>query len=254
MAVELGRTTNGKPVVDILVKSYMGACFPTPFREDKALADLLRNKIALVGFSPYWSDYFEELGKHSSNPVGLFASSIFHVAETQDGEQLLGTVAGELAENFGTTMLEAEIDVPEVTGIQLQVLEKPPLAQFLVELRRRAEGVIGTWHPMPRMVSDSWVTFAQTLAASDPHKHAALLDLVISRYHYSSIDTMQAIEEEEGILGGFNERGGTYAILCGVAGAFAMYFPQMVVSRLIKTTQLYTWGQAAEVQQVVSVV
>lgn len=218
-------------ITSFLIEVYQDNCYPTPFRPelgDLEIATLVRNRMTGIPFSPYWGDIFNGFRNNQGNPTGPFAIKVLEAAKIQEGSTLLATVATELAGSFGEAVLSAEFDIP--------LLEEPqppsPLAQFLIDRRRELEDSTTLLHPRLPMISPAWMRLAHTLASTDPTKHDQLLKEIAQEYNRAYNDGTQAIEEEAGILGGFDDFGREHLVSVALAQTLARHYPEIVVSRL----------------------
>lgn len=139
-AAEFATTPSGEPVVDVLIEAYNGATCPNPFQEfqegSRVLvepltpqASLVRGRIGSIAFAPYWGELFQDFrDRFNGNPAGFFAQEIFQAAEEQDGTVLLRTVAAELGDKHPDRVLEAEIDLPGLEDVPINVPRLSSLA------------------------------------------------------------------------------------------------------------------------------
>lgn len=212
---------------EVLIQAYLGVCFPNPFhpeRGDPIMATLVRERMTRVNFAPYWRLMFVEFEGHYGNPAGLFAQNVLGAAETQEGPELLATVARELAGRFGEAVLRAEFDTPLLEGSQ----PSSPLAQFLIE--RRAT-LAGSSYIRPPMISPAWVGLAHTLASTDAVMHNQLLGEITLAYNGAYHDSARAMREDNW-MGGFDISSRNRLIKIALARTLARHFPKIVVSQL----------------------
>lgn len=218
-------------VTEVLIQAYRLACLPTPFhpeRGDPQMATLVRGRMNNVGFAPYWGDMFVELrDNYNGNRGGFFAQNVLRAAETQEGPELLATVAQELSRNFGQYVLRAEFEIP--------LLEEPqrssPLARFLIKRRAELTGFTILLYPGSPMISSAWIRLAHRLAFTDAVKHGQLLTEISQGDNRAYHDGTQA-KAEDSWMGGFDDFDRDHLVIAALAGTLAQHFPKIVVSQL----------------------
>lgn len=217
---------------EVLIQAYTIACLPTPFhatRGDHQMAELLRNRVASVGFSPYWGRKFMDFrDKYNGNPAGYFAREIFRAAEHQEGHELLITVAFQLGDKFGDDVLKAEFDTPFLD----EPVEPAPLAKFLIIRRRELQGSSIPLYPRPPIISHAWIRASHYLATDDPERHGTVLREIELNFNSADIESDELIEEYAGHMGGYSIFDKIHNIESCLASTLSRHFPQRVVAEL----------------------
>lgn len=228
--------------VDILIDSYKRVCGPNPFNGgDLSLAPVVRGRMEAVPFAPYWEGMFLDFHTNSAhrNPAGLFTHETLRAAEHEEESVLLRTVALNLAENFGDSVLQADLDLPSVVPLSEGAVLNP-LAALLSSARDKFEGFSRKLYAAPREISDSWISFAHKLAEADPERHELLLRVAQTAYTEADVVTDEEMDEEAGMMGGFDEFSKRVAMRRALAGVLASEFPELVVGNL-KEAPKYTY-------------
>lgn len=238
---EFATTPSGEPIVDVLVQAYTKVSFPNPFQEHAfgeiieprtPQGNLVRDRVGAIPFAAYWGELFQTYrDEYNGNPAGFFAQQLLKAAETQEGDELFRTAAIELGDKHAAEVLEAELDIPELDALSLDVPQLSPLAAFLLGKRQElGEGVIRL--DGIQDMSDSWMKYLHSLLLQDPEKHDAMLDELAPAYARADTASRDEMELWEGMMGGYGTFDHRTAMSRVIAGTLGAHLPELVVSHL----------------------
>jgi hypothetical protein len=238
---ELPTLPSGEPIVDALIEAYNGKRWPNEFQERYGVpwepvteeANVARNRVGAIPFAPYWGEKFQNFrDNYNGNVLGFFAVTVFDAAKTEEGDDLVRSVATELGTHFSDRVLEAELDLPGLQDIPIEVPRLSSLATFLQEQK----AILGDGRLYPiEPISDSWIKLTHSIVVQNTWEHHRTLAGLTAAYVEEGEQAMIAIEEFASVGGEASAFELPNRLSRGIARSLGFYFPQLVISHLTET-------------------
>src|SRR6185295_9583238 len=193
-------------------------------KEDKRDAtEAAYAKLLQLPFAPYWADLLQDRLKGGYQTLGgaIFPQLSFDAAAKYDGEALIGTIAEILGSVFYDGVLAASFDTGPAVDQSAEVAKQ--------SLSSTLSGIKAAWEEggapdAPKVISGSWIAWAEKLVAENPRLAAEIDREILSRTgHHLAPNAGKTVAE-----------------------ILARHFPQIVLSEL-RASEVLSRGDAPKV-------